>query len=166
MRHSGLPLATSGSRANNTPCQTPLCPKRRPPRPQQPIFGMFRRSGLRFGHNIPRSRSPRRGKWRYENTDTPKERSSCCKAPTSLVWEHSEHHNENSTFSQHVLSVLIVGCPLRACTTTRTQRRRRRCTSGTSDITRRTRRLTEHPRCDSAPASSKIRGRGRVVGCA
>ena len=48
MRHSGLPLAASGSRANNTPCQTPLCPKRRPPRPQQPIFTIFHRGGLHF----------------------------------------------------------------------------------------------------------------------
>ena len=58
-----------------------IVPKRRPPRPQQPIFGMFRRGGLRFGHIISRSRSPRRGKWRHENTDMPKERSSCCKTP-------------------------------------------------------------------------------------
>ncbi len=42
-----------------------IVPKRRPPRPQQPIFGMFRRGGLRFEHNIPRSRSPR-----GENGDT------------------------------------------------------------------------------------------------
>ena len=48
MRPSGLPLAASGSRANNTPCQTPLCPKRRPPRPQQPIFSVFHRGGLHF----------------------------------------------------------------------------------------------------------------------
>ncbi len=51
MRHSGLPLATSGSRASNTPCPAPLCPKRRPPRPQQPIFSVFHRSGLHFGHH-------------------------------------------------------------------------------------------------------------------
>ena len=88
-----------------------IVPKRRPPRPQQPIFGMFRRGGLRFGHIIPRSRSPRRGKWRHENTDMPKERSSCCKTPALLMRERSEHHNENSTFSQHVLSVLVVGYP-------------------------------------------------------
>ena len=48
MRYSGFPLAIAGLRANNTPCQTPLCPKRRPPRPQQPIFGVFQRGGLHF----------------------------------------------------------------------------------------------------------------------
>lgn len=31
--------------------------------------------------------------------------------PMPLVWERSEHHNENSTFFEHVLSVLIVGYP-------------------------------------------------------
>ena len=51
------------------------------------------------------------GKWRHENTDMPKERSSCCKTPALLMRERSEHHNENSTFSQHVLSVLVVGYP-------------------------------------------------------
>ena len=88
-----------------------IVPNRRPPRPQQPIFSMFRRGGLRFGHIIPRSRSPRWGKWRHENTDMPKERSSCCKTPALLMRERSEHHNENSTFFEHVLSVLIVGYP-------------------------------------------------------
>jgi len=107
-REHPQPRAHQGAR------QSPITgniPKRRPPRPQQPIFGMFRRGGLRFGHIIPRSRSPRRGKWRHENTDMPKERSSCCKIPALLMRERSEHHNENSTFSQHVLSVLVVGYP-------------------------------------------------------
>ena len=38
-----------GSPTSNTPRQTPLCPKRRPPRPRQPIFNVFRRGGLHFG---------------------------------------------------------------------------------------------------------------------
>ena len=57
MRPSGLPLAASGSRANNTPCQTPLCPKRRPPRPQQPIFSVFHRGGLHFEHRTTTNRN-------------------------------------------------------------------------------------------------------------
>ncbi len=132
-----------------------IVPKRRPPRPQQPIFGMFCRGGLRFGHNILRSRSPRRenGDTRIltrqknaphaakplrlscgstVNTTTRTQRSPNTFCPSSLLVAHAAH-----------------------VTTTRTQRRRRRCTSGTSDITRRTRRLTESSRCNSAPASSK-----------
>ena len=78
MRHSGLPLAISGSRANNTPCQTPLCPKRRPPRPQQPIFSIFHRGGLHFGHHASTNRdltTTKREEFRYTRVqhigDTP-----------------------------------------------------------------------------------------------
>ena len=73
MRHSGLPLATSGSRANNTPCQTPLCPKRRPPRPQQPIFSIFRRGGLHFEHHTTTNRdltTTKRGNFATRGSDT------------------------------------------------------------------------------------------------
>ena len=56
MRYSGFPFAIAGLRANNTLCQTPLCPKRRPPRPQQPIFSVFHRGGLHFEHHTASSR--------------------------------------------------------------------------------------------------------------
>ena len=73
MRRSGLPLATSGSRANNTPCQTPLCPKRRPPHPQQPIFSIFRRGGLHFEHHTTTNRdltTTKRGNFATRGSDT------------------------------------------------------------------------------------------------
>ena len=38
MRIKGLTRIFSGLRATNTPGQAPLCPKRRPPQPQPPIF--------------------------------------------------------------------------------------------------------------------------------
>ena len=73
MRRSGLPLATSSSRANNTPYQTPLCPKRRPPRPQQPIFSIFRRGGLHFEHHTTTNRdltTTKRGNFATRGSDT------------------------------------------------------------------------------------------------
>ena len=73
MRYSGLPLATSSSRANNTPCQTPLCPKRRPPRPQQPIFSIFHRGGLHFEHHTTTNRdltTTKRGNFATRGSDT------------------------------------------------------------------------------------------------
>ena len=73
MRRSGLPLATSGSRANNTPCQTPLCPKRRPPHPQQTIFSIFRRGGLHFEHHTTTNRdltTTKRGNFATRGSDT------------------------------------------------------------------------------------------------
>ena len=33
----------------------PICSKRRPPRPQHPIFGIFRRGGLQFEHSVRRT---------------------------------------------------------------------------------------------------------------
>ena len=33
----------------------PICSKRRPPRPQHPIFGVFRRGGLQFEHSVRRT---------------------------------------------------------------------------------------------------------------
>ena len=73
MRYSGLPLATSSSRANNTPYQTPLCPKRRPPRPQQPIFSVFHRGGLHFEHRTTTNRdltASKRGNGTIRGPDT------------------------------------------------------------------------------------------------
>ena len=73
MRRSGLPLATSSSRANNTPYQTPLCPKRRPPRPQQPIFSVFHRGGLHFEHHTTTNRdltASKRGNGTIRGPDT------------------------------------------------------------------------------------------------
>ena len=49
LRFEGLTRMFKGLRANDTPRQTPLCPKRRPPRPQPPVFSVFRRGGLHFG---------------------------------------------------------------------------------------------------------------------
>ena len=53
---SGFRVSITGPCANNTPCQTPLCPKRRPPRPQQPIFSVFDRGGLHFERHTASSR--------------------------------------------------------------------------------------------------------------
>ena len=52
----GLPRRFSGSRASNTRGQAPLCPHRRPPRPQHPIVGVCRRGGLHFGHHATSNR--------------------------------------------------------------------------------------------------------------
>ena len=49
VRIKGLPRIFSGSRASSTRGQAPLCPDRRPPRPQHPIVSVFRRGGLHFG---------------------------------------------------------------------------------------------------------------------
>ena len=51
VRFEGLTRMFKGLRANDTPRQTPLCPKRRPPRPQPPVFSTFLRGGLHFGHH-------------------------------------------------------------------------------------------------------------------
>ena len=86
MRYSGLPLATSSSRANNTPYQTPLCPKRRPPRPQQPIFSIFRRGGLHFEHHTTTNRdltTTKRGNFATRGSDTSATRhqKASCRKP-------------------------------------------------------------------------------------
>ena len=50
------------------PCQTLLCPKRRPPHPQPPVVSVFRRGGLYFGcHSTPSNAhtAAKRGKWRH-----------------------------------------------------------------------------------------------------
>ena len=44
-----------GSRASSTRGQAPLCPHRRPPRPQHLIFSIFRRGGLHFGRHTNQS---------------------------------------------------------------------------------------------------------------
>ena len=53
---SGLTCDLSGAHSGywphvraHAPRQTPLCPKRRPPRPRQPVFSVFHRGGLCFG---------------------------------------------------------------------------------------------------------------------
>ena len=51
VRYSRLAHAIAGSRASDTPGRAPLCPKRRPPRPCEPIVGVFRRGGLHFGRH-------------------------------------------------------------------------------------------------------------------
>ena len=56
MRIKGLTRMFRGSRTNDTPRLTPLRPKRRPPRPQHPIFSVFRRGGLHFGHHTTSNR--------------------------------------------------------------------------------------------------------------
>ena len=43
-------LGIAGSRTNNAPHQLPICLKRRPPHLQEPIFNVFHRGGLCFGH--------------------------------------------------------------------------------------------------------------------
>ena len=45
-----------GSRASSMRGQAPLCPHRRPPRPQHLIFSVFRRGGLHFGHDTTSNR--------------------------------------------------------------------------------------------------------------
>ena len=61
----GLTRIFSGSRASSTRGLAPLCPDRRPPRPQHPIVGVCRRGGLHFGRHTAPNRdltaSKRRG---------------------------------------------------------------------------------------------------------
>jgi len=72
MRYCGFRLATSGSRANNTPRLIPNPPKCRPIAPKRPIFNCFHPMGLQFGGNTTSNRdlstSPR-GKWRHLRRD-------------------------------------------------------------------------------------------------
>ena len=56
MQHSGLTLTIAGSRATNTPRQTPNPPKRRPIQQKQAIFSDFHPMGLHFGDHTPSSR--------------------------------------------------------------------------------------------------------------
>ena len=68
MRIKGLTRMFRGLRANNTPRQAPLCPKRRPPRPKQPGFTGFCRGGLHCGHHTPSNRdltATKRGELHY-----------------------------------------------------------------------------------------------------
>ena len=74
MSIKGLTRIFSGSRATNTPGQAPLCPKRRPPQPQPPIFSVFHRGGLRFGRlTAPNCdlTATKRGDLHHEGRDTP-----------------------------------------------------------------------------------------------
>ena len=78
MRHRGFPLAIAGSHANNTPRQTPLRPKRRPPRLQHPIVGVIHRGGLHRGHDTSLRgglTATKRGELHHEGRDTPKQNS-------------------------------------------------------------------------------------------
>ena len=72
MRYCGFRLATSGSRANNTPRLIPNPPKCRPIAPKRPIFNCFHPMGPQFGGNTTSNRdlstSPR-GKWRHLRRD-------------------------------------------------------------------------------------------------
>ena len=58
-----LPRRFSGSRASSTRGQAPLCPDRRPPRPQHPIVSVFRRGGLHFGRHTNQSHARTATKW-------------------------------------------------------------------------------------------------------
>ena len=69
VRIKGLPRIFSGSRASSTRGQAPLCPDRRPPRPQHPIVSVFRRGGLHFGRHTNQSHartSTKQGELRCE----------------------------------------------------------------------------------------------------
>ena len=47
----GVSSQRAGPRRTHTMSDTELCPKRRPLRPQHPIFAVIRRGGLHFGHH-------------------------------------------------------------------------------------------------------------------
>ena len=51
VRIEGLTRMFKGLGATNTARRTPLCPKRRRPRPQQPVCSVICRGGLHFGRN-------------------------------------------------------------------------------------------------------------------
>ena len=55
VRIKGSTRILKGLRTNNTHREKHLCPKRRPPRPQPPIFSTFRRGGLHCGHHTDKS---------------------------------------------------------------------------------------------------------------
>ena len=64
MRYSGFRLAIAGSRANNTPCQTPNPPKRRPIHPKPSVLGSLLPNGSarwRPHHRKPRPRRHQTG---------------------------------------------------------------------------------------------------------
>ena len=97
MRIKGLTRMFRGSRTNDTPRLTHLCPKRRPPRPQHSDFSVFHRGGLHFGHHTTSNRdltATKRGKWRHENHDTPATRqqpaSNAAKPPPPPAWRAPE----------------------------------------------------------------------------
>ena len=63
VRIKGLTRISSGSRASYMPGRAPLCPKRRPPQPQHPIFNVFHRGGLQFGRLTIPNRDLTATKW-------------------------------------------------------------------------------------------------------
>ena len=80
VRYRELPLAISGSRATNTPRQTPNPPKRRPIQPKQPVFSVFCPMCLHFGGHITANcgrAATKRGELHYTGarhaSDTPRE---------------------------------------------------------------------------------------------
>ena len=80
MRIEGLTRMFKGLGATNTARRTPLCPKRRRPRPQQPVCSVICRGGLHFGRNNAPDRDlivTNRGELHYTRVrhagDTPQE---------------------------------------------------------------------------------------------
>ena len=90
VRYRELPLAISGSRATNTPRQTPNPPKRRPIQLKQPVFSVFCPMCLHFGGHITANcgrAATKRGNCTTRGPDTPatrREKASCsAKPPTA-----------------------------------------------------------------------------------
>ena len=83
VRIKGLTRMFKGLGANNTPHPTSLCPKRRPPSPQQPIFSTSHRGDLHFGRYATSNKqltNARRGELHDAGSDTPAprcQRASC-----------------------------------------------------------------------------------------
>ena len=152
MRYCGFRLATSGSRANNTPRLIPNPPKCRPIAPKRPIFNCFHPMGLQFGGNTTSNRdlstSPR-GKWRHLRRDPAGSRlfAPCIDSPlaqpplapttpttptrpdgTRPASQNRAHHvvhfDPNTPFSAHAAEV---DCTL---STTPTIHRTTQCPSG------------------------------------
>ena len=99
MRYCGFRLATSGSRANNTPRLIPNPPKCRPIAPKRPIFNCFHPMGLQFGGNTTSNRdlstSPR-GKWRHLRRDPAGSRlfAPCIDSPPGPATPRTDDANQ------------------------------------------------------------------------
>ena len=90
VRYRELPLAISGSRATNTPRQTPNPPKRRPIQPKQPVFSVFAQCVCTLAATSPQTAAappPSGGNCTTRGPDTPatrREKASCsAKPPTA-----------------------------------------------------------------------------------
>ena len=94
-----------GSRASSMRGQAPLCPHRRPPRPQHPIVSVFRRGGLHFGRHTNQS---------HARTATKQGELRCERCTVELTPRRGRHQtggnctNRGATRRRHADTVLLM----------------------------------------------------------